>query len=251
MDISFLKVMHEETIPTRSAEIQKENYQLLDTRFPPKHDKGKEKISYLSQLKEHMSNIHAELDNTEGKKRDEDYKSSMLDGQSTAQDEFKEAGVSNDHERRGEGSLFLPAFKGPLSSIHMLSDLDEKKHVKQNPSDMKEVWWRPTTEYAESNFSSHHETNRGKLISCAQLKELVPIVCIKAKLTKEKRHGEEKLSTLQHSMKRHNVGCAESNFTDKHEKCSEKSWNLANVKKPISRAIQYQGTFSDNHFCQC
>jgi hypothetical protein len=48
MDISFLKVMHEETIPTRSAEIQKEKYQLLDIRFPPKHDKGKEKISYLS-----------------------------------------------------------------------------------------------------------------------------------------------------------------------------------------------------------
>ena len=251
MDISFLKVMHEETIPTRSAEIQKEKYQLLDTRFPPKHDKGKEKISYLSQLKEHMSNIHEELGNTEGKKRAEDYKSSMPDGQSTAQYEFKEAGVSNDHERRGEGSLFLSAFKGPLSSIHMLSDLDEKKHVKQNPSDMKEVWWRPTTEYAESNFSSHHETNRGKLISCAQLKEPVPIVCIKAKHTEAKRHGEEKLSTLQQSLKKHNVECAESNFTDKHEKCNEKSWNLANVKKPISRAIQYQGTFSDNHFCQC
>ena len=133
----------------------------------------------------------------------------------------------------------------------MLSDLDEKKHVKQNPSDMKEVWWRPTTEYAESNFSSHHETNRGKLISCAQLKEPVPIVCIKAKHTEEKRHGEEKLLTLQQSLKRHNVECAEYNFTDKHEKCSEKSWNLANVKKPISRAIQYQGTFSDNHFFQC
>jgi hypothetical protein len=102
MDISFLKVMHEETIPTRSAEIQKENYQLLDTRFPPKHDKGKEKISYLSQLKEHMSNIHAELDNTEGKKRAEDYKSSMLDGQRTTQDEFKEVGLSNDHEKLGE-----------------------------------------------------------------------------------------------------------------------------------------------------
>jgi calcium-dependent protein kinase len=31
----------------------------------------------------------------------------------------------------------------------------------------------------------------------------------------------------------------------------KKSWNLANVKKPISMAIQYQETFSDNHFCQC
>ena len=29
---------------------------------------------------------------------------------------------------------------------------------------------------------------------------------------------------------------------------TKKPWNLANLKKPISRAIQYQGTFSDNHF---
>ena len=130
MDVSFPKVMHEETIPTRSAEIQKEKYQHMNTRFPPKHDKGKEKISYLSQLKE-------------------------------------------------------------------------------------------------------------------------PMPIIKAKHTEEKRHGEEKLSTLQRSLKKHNAKCAESNFTDKHEKCSEKSWNLANVKKPVSKAIQYQGTFSDSHFCQC
>jgi hypothetical protein len=106
-------------------------------------------------------------------------------------------------------------------------------------------------EFKEAGVYSDHETNRGKLICCAQLKEPVPIVCIKAKHTEAKRHGEEKLSTLQQSLKKHNAECAESNFTDKHEKCSEKSWNLANVKKPISRAIQYQGTFSDNHFCQC
>ena len=104
-------------------------------------------------------------------------------------------------------------------------------------------------ELKEAGAYSDHETNRGKSNCCAQLMEPVPI--IKAKHTEEKRHGEEKLSTLQQSLKKHNVECAESNFTDKHEKCSEKSWNLANVKKPISRAIQYQGTFSDNHFCQC
>lgn len=126
-----------------------------------------------------MSNIYAELDNTEGMKRVEDYISGMPDGQSAAQYEFKEAGVSNEHERREEGSLiFFSALKDPLSGIHMLSDLDEKKHMKQNPSDMEEVWWRPTTDYAES---SQHEANRGKLISCAQLKKPVPIVCIKAK----------------------------------------------------------------------
>jgi hypothetical protein len=38
-------------------------------------------------------------------------------------------------------------------------------------------------------------------VSCAQLKEPVPIVCIKAKHTEAKRHGGEKLSTLQQSLK--------------------------------------------------
>lgn len=231
LDISFLKVMHEETIPPRSTEIQKEKYQLLDIKFPPKHDKGKEKRSYPSQLKGHMSNVHAELDNTEGKKWAEDYTSNMPDAQSTAQVEFKEADDSNEHEKRGEGSLFLSAFKDPISSIHILSDLDEKKHMKLNPSDTEEVWCRPTTEYAESNFFSQHETD------CAQFKEPVPIVCIKAKHTEENRYGEEKLSTLQQALKWHNAECAESNFPVKHEKCSEKSWNLANVQKPISNAI--------------
>lgn len=234
MEISFPKVTHEEIIPTGSTEVQKEKYQLLDIRFPLKHDKGKEKKISLSQLKEHMSNIYAELDNTEGNKQVEDYISSVPDGQSAAQYEFKEAGVSNEHERRGEGSLIFSALKDPLSGIHMLSDLDEKKHMKQNPSDMEEVWWRPTTDYAES---SQHEANRGKLISCAQLKKPVPIVCIKAKHTEERRHGEEKLPTLQQALKRHNAECAESSFPDKHERCSEKSWNFANVKKPISSAI--------------
>lgn len=231
LDISFLKVTHEETIPMRSTEIQKDKYQLLDIKFPPKHDRGKEKISYLSQLKEHMSNIHPERDNTEGNKWAEDYTSSMPHAQSTDV-EFKEADDSNEHEKRGKGSLFLSEIKDHTSNIHMVSDLDEKKHMKQNPSDTEEVWCRPTTEYAESNFSSQHE------IDCAQFKEPVPIVCIKAKHTEEKRHGEQKLSTLQQALKWHNAECAESNFPVKHEKCSEKSWNLANVKKPSSSAFR-------------
>ena len=52
-------------------------------------------------------------------------------------------------------------------------------------------------EFKEAGVYSDHETNRGKLICCAQLKEPWPIVCIKAKHTEAKRHGEEKLSTLQ------------------------------------------------------
>lgn len=132
------------------------------------------------------------------------------------------------------------ALNDPLLGIHMLSDLDERKHMKQNPSDLEEVWWRPTTDYAESNFSCQHEANRGKLISCAQLKEPMPIVCIKAKHIEERRYGEEKLPILQQALKRHNAERAESSFLDKHESSfpdKNETWNLANVKKPISSAI--------------
>lgn len=114
MEISFPKVTHEEIIPTHLTEVQKETYQLLDIRFPLKQDKGKEKQISLSQLKEHMSNIYAELDNTEGMKRVEDYISGMPDGQSATQYEFKEAGVSNEHERREEGSLIFFSIEGSL-----------------------------------------------------------------------------------------------------------------------------------------
>jgi len=54
----------------------------------------------------------------------------MQDGKSAAQDEFKEAHVSNEHERRGEGYLIFQTLKYPLSIIHILSYLDEKKHMK-------------------------------------------------------------------------------------------------------------------------
>ena len=54
----------------------------------------------------------------------------MEDGQGVAQYGFKEAHVSNEHHRRGKGSLIFPSLKDPLSRIHMFSDLDEKKHMK-------------------------------------------------------------------------------------------------------------------------
>lgn len=86
-----------------------------------------------------MLNIQEKLDNTKGKKHVKDYTSSMQDGQSATRYEFREARIYNKHERRGERSLIFLAVKDPLSRIHMLSDLDEKKHMKQNTSNMEEV----------------------------------------------------------------------------------------------------------------
>ena len=63
------------------------------------------------------------------------------------------------------------------------------------------------------------------------------IVCIKVKDTKEMRHGEEKLPTLQQALKMHNIEFMESIFPYTHEKCNEKSWNLENVTKHISTSI--------------
>ena len=76
----------------------------------------------------------------------------------------------------------------------------------------------------------------------------MPIVCIKAKHTEAKRHGEEKLSTLQQSLKIIMLNVQNPISQINMRNAVKKSWNLANVKKPISRAIQYQGTFSDNLF---
>ena len=63
--------------------------------------------------------------------------------------------------------------------------LDEKKHMKQNPSNMEEVWWKHTIEYEKTIFSSQHDINRGKFINCAHLKELLTIICIKSSIQKK------------------------------------------------------------------
>ena len=62
---------------------------------------------------------------------------------------------------------------------------------------------------------------------------------MKVKDTEERRHGEEKLPTLQQALKRHNIECMESIFPDTHEKCNEETWNLENVMKLISCSIHF------------
>lgn len=62
----------------------------------------------------------------------------MQDGKSVAQYEFKEACVSNEHERRGEGYLIIQMLKYPFSIIHILSCLDEKEHMNRT----QHIWRR-------------------------------------------------------------------------------------------------------------
>ena len=77
------------------------------------------------------------------------------------------------------------------------------------------------------NDHNSHFLNSTKFI----FKGSVTIVCIKVKYTKERKHGEEKLPTLQKALKRHTVEFMESIFPDAHEKCNENLgiWKCENI----------------------